>query len=160
MNKSILFLIFSALTFQAQAHCPLEFPSVNLCAEINWLSGPYSDSESHFQLTFWEKGDKNLVPVSPKRNVVIDTFMNMGKHGHPGGIPFTYTEVEPGVIESKDVKFYSMGTDNESWDLVIELVEFKSTTDKVHAPVGELSSINGDSEDSNGEGGHHHHGHH
>lgn len=35
--------------------CPLYFASENLCAEITWVNGPSSDSQSLFNLIFWNK---------------------------------------------------------------------------------------------------------
>lgn len=54
--------------------CPLSFASEGLCAKITWLTGPSTETDSKFEITFWKK-DTTAPFVEPKGQV--GSFLRM-----------------------------------------------------------------------------------
>ena len=40
--------------------CPISFEKNNLCAKIDWKTGPTADGESSFELNFWKKDNSEV----------------------------------------------------------------------------------------------------
>jgi hypothetical protein len=52
--------------------CPMLFEKNNLCARMDWKQGPSADSESSFELHFWNKeGGKKAEDLMPRLSVFL-----------------------------------------------------------------------------------------
>ena len=109
--KAIFLILLSLFNFSIKASdCPLDFSSVSaLCAELSWLDGPHDGAKSHFEITFFKKGDLSKTPVSPIHKVRIYSYMIMDSGHHHEGPKMTASEVTPGVIEVRDARFFMQG---------------------------------------------------
>jgi hypothetical protein len=77
--KTILLLtslIFSTTTF-ADSRCDFTFPNSKVCAELNWLYGPYFDQENSFRISLTNSTQYNAIKVIP--------WMVMHGHEHGSG---------------------------------------------------------------------------
>lgn len=77
--KTILLLtslIFSTTTF-ADSRCDFTFPNSKVCAELNWVYGPYFDQENSFRISLTNSTQYNAIKVIP--------WMVMHGHEHGSG---------------------------------------------------------------------------
>ena len=118
--KALIMTFSLLLSLGVYGSCPIDFSANGLCAELTWLDGPNLDKKSHFKLTFWDSEDQEQTPVSPEYDVNIYAWMTMHNGHNHGGPAMTYTEVEPGVFEVKDARFF-MGRMRGFWEVRTDL---------------------------------------
>ena len=116
--KIILTLFLTLMSFGAVALCPLYFADENKCASLEWTDGPVLNANSSFRVFFWEKGDADHSYVSPEQSVEMKTWMIMANGHSHGGPTITWDEVENGVFEVADAKFF-MGGMNGHWQVKV-----------------------------------------
>ena len=143
--KFLLFLSSFLLSLTVFAHCPMEFKEVDLCANLKWIDGPHLDQKSHFQLTFWEKGDLTHTPVSPELEIDIYSWMTMHNGNSHGGPKMNFQEISTGVFEVKDARFFMHGM-HGYWEIKADLFEGDSVVSSSASRI-----------DFNNNGGGHHH---
>ncbi len=144
MMKFIVAMFISASIF---AHCPLEFKSENLCAVLNWKRAPMANVNNSFDVTFWVKGDKNHVPVSPNADVGFISWMVMDNGNAHGGPTMNWREIEEGRFEVNDAKFFMHGMKGY-WQVKVQLSEYGDLVEENAVTVDLSGQDNG--------GGHHH----
>lgn len=147
--KNLIALSTLLLTISISAHCPLEFNEVNLCAEVTWVDGPYLNMKSHFQMLFWEKGDVKHTPVSPKEDVIIDSWMVMHNGMDHAGPRMNPVETSEGIFDVTDARFFMHGSQGY-WELITKL-----TSDGIVISESSLKVEFSGSDDGHGD----HHGH-
>jgi hypothetical protein len=96
--KFILLLVFIVST--AHATCDLNFKQTNLCADLNWTTGPVVNQASAFNLSF----DRSYLPYTLK----VDVWMQMGGHGH-GSRPVVMRNLSDSQVEVSQVWFVMKG---------------------------------------------------
>jgi uncharacterized protein YodC (DUF2158 family) len=102
--------------------CPMNFSYSGLCADVQWVDGPYDGKTSEFILTFWQKGDLKKNPVKPNYEVRVYSWMMMSHGHHHGGPKMTPVEITDGVFEVKDARFF-MGNMQGYWEVKADLRE-------------------------------------
>lgn len=120
--KFLLFFSSLFMSLSLFAHCPMEFKEVDLCANIKWINGPNLGQKSHFQLTFWEKGDHSHNPVSPDIDIDIFSWMIMDNGHSHGGPKMNFHEIIPGVFEVRDARFFMHGM-HGYWEIRTNLID-------------------------------------
>lgn len=111
-------LIFALLlSLSSLAHCPIEFKTEGLCAELTWLKGPFLNVESTFEVKFWQKGSGHVYQT-PKNEVDLYSWMIMDNGHSHGGPMISWTQTEEGVFLVEDARFFMMGMKG-FWNVVI-----------------------------------------
>ncbi len=119
MKKTML-LIATLLSFNSFAHCPIAFTEADLCADISWIDGPNLGTTSHFEIVFWEKGDHSHTYITPSYDLKMYTWMVMDNGMNHGGPAITFNQVDDGVYEVMDARFFMHGMKGH-WEVRIEL---------------------------------------
>ena len=133
MKKMIVTLLLCLTSLTAFASCPLSFPNNGLCAQLDWVKGPWLNKNSHFEVTFWKSTDKSKTPVSPEQEVSIYSWMTMDNGMNHGGPDMTVVETSPGIFEAKDALFFMHGM-RGFWEVRIE-VAAELAASRVHLPM-------------------------
>jgi hypothetical protein len=100
--------------------CELKFTGTPYCATLEWTKGPLLNDTSAFTLTILD--ETTMMPISPKEEIDIYSWMIM-YHGHNHGGPlFGFTEVEEGVFKVDEARFF-MGGMRGHWEIRVDLKE-------------------------------------
>ena len=83
--------------------CPLYFASENLCAEITWVKGPSSDTQSSLNLIFWNKDSGSSSGPLTEPVAQVGAFLRMTCCGSIS-FPKT-TKVGPGFFTVSEINF-------------------------------------------------------
>lgn len=122
MRKCLIGLLSLVISVSVSAHCPIEFKSENLCASLEWKNPPKINVNNSFKLMFWENGDQNHVPTEPKADLNLKTWMVMANGHSHGGAAMTWSEIEEGVYEVNDAKFFMHGMKGH-WEIKVQLLD-------------------------------------
>jgi hypothetical protein len=120
--KAVFMSFLFLFSYSLKANdCPLDFSNVsNLCAELEWIDGPHDGEKSHFEVSFYKKGDLSKTAVSPIHKVRIYSYMMMDSGHHHEGPKMTAKEIAPGVMEVRDARFFMQGMKG-FWEVRIAL---------------------------------------
>lgn len=118
--KFLLVSLFLIIGTNANASCPMSFEQTGLCAQLEWVDGPYLNTVSHFKIKFHNQNDEDEVAISPQFDIKIYTWMIMASGHSHGGPALNWQEISNGIFESKDARFF-MGGMNGYWEIRVDL---------------------------------------
>lgn len=144
--KKLILLVFLVVFGQVQAHCPIEFKTENLCANLEWKAPPKLDVNNSFTLTFWQKGDHNHVPTQPKADLNLKTWMVMTNGHSHGGAALTWNELEEGIYEVNNAKFFMHGMKGH-WEIKVQLLDSGDLVEENSVKVNLDGTSNGGGHD-------------
>lgn len=116
LNTLILVLAISSFTPAfADDRCDIKFSKTSVCANINWMYGPYLDQYNSAKLSLSENDQVGSIKVIP--------WMVMSNHEH-GSSPVVLTKT--GDREFLIEKAYFMDGMDGIWFLKIQLNDLKN----------------------------------
>ena len=127
--KKIITLLTLLVSVSAYSHCPIKFESENLCANLEWTSGPVLNSLSAFEVVFWKSGDHSHTPVTPKSDVEFMSWMVMDSGMEHGGPAMNWDEVETGIFQVNDARFFMHGMKGY-WQVKVQLTKYSELVEE------------------------------
>lgn len=113
----ILGLVISSVTMAfADDRCDMKFSKTSVCANIDWVYGPYLDQYNSAKISLSENNQVSSIQVIP--------WMVMGAHEH-GSRPVVLTKT--GDREFLIEKAYFMGGMDGKWFFKVQLNDSKNT---------------------------------
>lgn len=117
-----------ALMAQAQENptlCPIKFPSINLCASLDWVLPPQTHQEASILLKFWHKdnGSVNGPYQFSGEKLGVDLWMPAMNHG---SAPTRLEVQEAGVFLVKNLYFIMPG----HWQLRFKVIQQDKILDR------------------------------
>ncbi len=127
-------LIALALMLPAFAfgQCDYNFKTVNLCADLKWLTAPVTGKHSSFELKFYDQNDGDKKAKDPKKEVNIFTWMKM-ENGHDHGGPGLVVTKKDNLWLVEKARFF--GGMSGSWWIRVELKDGAKVLEMVEFPV-------------------------
>ncbi|WP_413557373.1 FixH family protein [Bdellovibrio sp. HCB209] len=92
---------------QPTTSCTLELANSELCASVEWTTGPQSPQESEFILKFWKNTDTPQGPYLDPSST-LSVILWMPSMGH-GSSPVTIEKIQDGVYRVRRVFFIMPG---------------------------------------------------
>ncbi|QDK45858.1 serine protease spb1 [Bdellovibrio sp. ZAP7] len=108
------------------AECTLKLAQSQLCASIQWVSGPQSPDESEFILKFWNESTATINGPYTDPTTALSVILWMPSMGH-GSSPVKIDKIETGVYRVHRVFFIMPG----DWEVRIFLKDGATTVDHV-----------------------------
>jgi hypothetical protein len=112
----ILLISLSSFSIFANDRCDVKFSKSSVCANIDWIYGPYLDQYSSAKITLSENDQVSAIKIIP--------WMVMGSHEH-GSRPVVLTQT--GDREFLIEKAYFMGGMDGLWYFKIQLNNSNNT---------------------------------